>query len=121
VSKAIAHLQGEIANDMKLTPGGLLVMNVLVHYEGPNGPIPNYIPTKFFKPDSEKVYAAFKKGDQVEVLANIKMNKAQGEKYYQINLIGEAIKPADDKVADIAKAFDATDMSLPGDDDSIPF
>jgi len=109
---------------MKLSPGGLLICNVLVEYEGMNGKmIPNFIPTRWFKPESEQVFAAFKKGDIVEIIGNIKMRKEQNAQYYSPQIIGEAIKPADDKVAEIADAFDAKDLgdvTFDG-EDGIPF
>jgi hypothetical protein len=114
---AQAHLIGEIANDMKLTPGGLLTMNILVHYEGPRGPIPNYIPVKAFRPESETILGLYSKGQRVDVLADIKMNKPKGAEYYQINLIIDTIKEVG-VVGDLKQAFDATEAF---ETDGIPF
>lgn len=129
MSSAIAQIKGEIANDLKVTSGGLCMVNVLVHYEGPRGPIPNYLPIRFFRPESDKVYGSFKKGDEVQVVANLKMNKPQGAQYYQVNIVGESIKLVEgDLVSKIKREFDATlvnesdlsDVTF-GNDDDIPF
>lgn len=118
MSKAISQLEGEIANDMKLTPGGMLQVNILVWYEGNNGQkIPNYIPVKWFKPESEDILARFHKGQEVAVTADVKMNKRKDEQFYQVNLFGTSIElAANDTLAQLQAAFDADEL-----DPDIPF
>lgn len=127
-SRAIAQVEGEIANKIPLSvsPGGLCVTNIKVEYEGNSGPIPNYIPVKWFKPESESIVERFQTGDRVSIVAHIKMRKEKGQQFYGPQLIGIAAKPASEDdtpvIAAMKAAFDAKsyeDVSL-GDDD-IPF
>ncbi len=98
--QAVAFIVGEIANELRLTAGGLLITNILVKIPTPKGgKIPNYIPVKWFGGVAESVAETYDQGDAVVVKAEVRMNKKPGDQYYQIQLMGETIKGV--KVAEV--------------------
>ena len=110
--QAVAHLLGEIANDLSVTPGGLLNMNILVKIQAKNGgQIPNYIPVKWFGDGARSLATMYGKGQMVEITAFVRMNKRQDEKYYQIQLVGDHIR--------LAHANEEAPIDTP--DDGIPW
>ena len=103
--QAIAYLVGEIANDMKATPGGLVVMNILVKRTTPRGGVlKQYVPVKWFGDLSDDVIDNYAKGDTVTVKCEVSMNKPPGDKYFQVQLIGAQIKKV--RAADVANNND---------------
>ena len=130
MSVAKAKLVGTIANEIKLTSGGMCIMKILVVRENPTSgkQYKSYIPVFWWREKAAAIVQGLREGDAVEVIADVGMNIREGE-YPQVQLAGEKVKkvgpaqpaaPAPSVVENIAAEFDATEMPMP-DDSDIPF